>query len=294
MEKLFLLLISSFLLIGCATAYKNNTLQSAKVEAPDIEALPVTADLSVSQQKAKGEAEGKVFQRDILEKEALAKALGQNPPSLDKPDVLVGINVFEEITVDKLKLTVTGYPAYYTNFRTATEKDEPLSMAKASPASHIGHMQSDSESKTERNMYFTVKYIFGDHFDFGLGFGAEWSNGFFIGGEIEQGNRFNSDLFSFDDGLCLGLGLNIGGISSSLLPNDIKLIGGVSAGLWAMEDEIDFYNSWCNYGYCNYEYSKRLMFGGPFAKVRWNGLETGARVLIGKEILFQLSVGYTL
>ena len=289
-------MISSFWLISCAgnSISRDNTLKAIKIE-PNVEALPVTADLAVSEQKVAGEATGPFIQREQLGKEALAKALGQNPPSPDKPDVLVGKTLFEEINAKELTIKVTGYPAYYTNFRNAMEKDEPLTMAKTMPASHIKHTQSDSESKTEKDMYFTVKYIFGDHFDFGLGLGAEWSNGFFIGGEIEQGNTLNSDLFSFDKGLCIGGGLNIGGISSSL-PNDIKLIGGVSAGFWYMEKKDGAY-SWSDvYGnyWHDYSTSARLMFGGPFAKVRWKGSETGARVLFGEEILFQLSVGYTL
>ncbi|MCL2208142.1 MAG: hypothetical protein FWB90_08660 [Fibromonadales bacterium] len=284
MKKLFLLLISGFLLIGCvAPAYKNNTLQAVKMEAPDIEALPVTADLSVSEQKATVEVEGNVLQRDILKKEAVAKALGQDPPSLDKPDVLVGVNVFEEITADKLKLTVTGYPAYYVNFRTATEKDELLSMEKAGP------ILLETE-KGNANWYFTMKYLFGDNFNFGLGFGAEWPNGFLLGLEGELGVL---DEFS------AGGGFNIGFVNNKL-PNDIKLIGGIAAGFWLIERSREacynnYYNNGNYYTSCYDDYiSNKVMFGGPFAKIRWKFFETGARVLLGTENNFHFSLGFAI
>jgi len=280
MKKLFLLLINSFLLIGCvAPAYKNNTLQSAKVEAPDIEALPVTADLSVSEQKVSGEAEGKVLQRDILKKEAVAKALGQNPPSLDKPDVLVGFNVFEEITADKLKLTVTGYPAYYTNFRTATEKDEPLSMAKASPILPAQHHALPEAEKGKTKGYLTAKYTLGNNFDFGIGFGAEWPNGFLLGLESELGVL---------DDFSVGGGFNVGFVNN--LPDDIKLIGGIAGGFWFIERDI--YD--CYYYGCYDDSKDEVMFGGPFAKIRWKFVEIGLRVLLGTENNFHLSLGFAI
>jgi len=139
MKKIFLLLCSTLSLIGCATnaTYKGNTLKTVKIEHTEVEALPVTADLAISEQRTSGEAEGNVFHRNILEREAIAKALGQTPPSVDKADVLAGTNWYEEVTGNKLKLTVTGYPAYYTNFRTATKDDVALNTEKASHAGPV-------------------------------------------------------------------------------------------------------------------------------------------------------------
>jgi len=131
MKKILLLLICSLLLIGCASVSKSNTLKTVSLE-PEVEPLPVVADLVVSEHKVTGEANGTITQTEKLAREALTKALGQEPPSADRPDVLVGMNVFTEITDNAyLKVTVTGYPAYYTNFRTAKEEDlERLNIAK--------------------------------------------------------------------------------------------------------------------------------------------------------------------
>jgi len=129
MKKFLLISICFLLLVGCARVTKTNTLVGVYPYISDItniETLPVTADLVVSEQKIRGEATGQVTDLTNLgnlEKEALANALGQNPPSIDKPDVLVGMNLFTEIEGAKLKVIVTGYPAYYANFRTATEVD---------------------------------------------------------------------------------------------------------------------------------------------------------------------------
>ena len=134
MKKTLLLLICSFSFIGCAVYGNNNTVKSVSLE-PEVEPLPVVADLLVSEKKETGEASGKIHEIEKLKHEARAKALGQEPPSADNPDVLVGMNTFTEFSGNffspKVKLTVTGYPAYYTNFRTAKEEDlERLDIVK--------------------------------------------------------------------------------------------------------------------------------------------------------------------
>ena len=134
MKKTLLLLICNLSLISCAVYGNNSTVKSVSLE-PEVEPLPIVADLLVSEQKETGEASGKIHEIEKLKHEARAKALGQEPPSADKPDVLVGMNTFTEVSGNffspKVKLTVTGYPAYYTNFRTAKEEDlERLNIAK--------------------------------------------------------------------------------------------------------------------------------------------------------------------
>jgi len=101
-----------------------------------IEILPVTADLIVSKQKTRGEAIGKISDFNLLVKEALAKALDQELPSVDKPDVLVELNEFTEGSGTKFKVILTGYPAYYTNFHTATETDS-LCLNKTNSATSV-------------------------------------------------------------------------------------------------------------------------------------------------------------
>ena len=153
----FALTISVFLLSGCVQtvtqSVRNGTLSTLPIN-PEVRLLPITAELKVSEKEATGEAIGLKNQEEILIAEATAKALGQNPPSVDQPDVLVGVNWFTEetrttvtsnsvrrrgsSTTTMIKVTVTGYPAYYTKFRTADEKD-PAALPVVTPnAEYIG------------------------------------------------------------------------------------------------------------------------------------------------------------
>lgn len=112
----------AYLLTGCVTVMKSDSLKAVPIE-PVIEPLPVAADLIVAGQRSKGEVSGSPGERDKLLKDAVAKALGQEAPRTDNPDILVGKEVFEEVRGGQLNLTVTGYPARYTNFRAAGEED---------------------------------------------------------------------------------------------------------------------------------------------------------------------------
>ena len=188
MKKTLLLLICSLSLIGCAASVsKSNTLKSVSLK-PEVEPLPVVADLVVSEQKVTGEASGTITQAETLAREALTKALGQDPPSADRPDVLVGTNVFTEITDNAfLKLTVTGYPAYYTNFRTAKEEDlERLNIAKLdrkAPVLDEAQEESPPKKKQASPSKYGVRAAFNmnsfstghsdddKHIDMGYGFG---------------------------------------------------------------------------------------------------------------------------
>jgi len=134
MKKFLLIFLCFYLFTGCSTTVKTNTIVDVYIGTTEVEILPVTADLAVSAQKARGEATGKITDLNTLTKEALAKALGQDVPSVDKPDVLVGLNTFTEVNGADLKVVLTGYPAYYTNFRTATKEDSlRLNVVNASP-----------------------------------------------------------------------------------------------------------------------------------------------------------------
>ena len=119
--KLTLLLVAACcgaMLSGCAMR-KTSTVSYIKFEAPPIEVLPIAADVAVTAQKGTGEATGRTTDIERLRREALAKALNQDPPSADGADLLVGMDVFEERRGTEVKVTVTGYHAFYTNFRTA-------------------------------------------------------------------------------------------------------------------------------------------------------------------------------
>ena len=120
--KLALLLLVACccsMLGGCAYSRKTSTVNSISFDAPPIEVLPIAADVAVTAQKGTGEATGKSTEIDRLTREAVAKALNQDPPSPEGADLLVGMDVFEERRGTEAKVTVTGYHAFYTNFRTA-------------------------------------------------------------------------------------------------------------------------------------------------------------------------------
>jgi len=121
-HKLLLLLLVACccaMLGGCASLRKTSSVNSIRFEAPPIEVLPIAVDVAVTGQKGTGEANGKTTEIESLKRQAVAKALNQDPPSPDGADLLVGMDVFEERRGSEVKVTVTGYHAYYTNFRTA-------------------------------------------------------------------------------------------------------------------------------------------------------------------------------
>jgi len=304
MKKYLLIFLCFFLLMSCSSAVRNNTLVGVPVEGTEIEVLPVTADLMVSEQRVKGEATGKIADRATgrfnLAKEALAQALGQEQPSVDKPDLLVGINVFTEIDGADEKLILTGYPAYYTNFRTATKTDSlRLNMLNHGRTLYIGDdkPKAAASHKDVGEWYYSLKYQFGDGFGWGLGAGKVWPSNllkgdFFVGLEVEEmgilspwkseGNVI--EIFG------LGGGLNVGGVYGEL-PHDLKLVYGLSAGFWSSQFEYEyptFYGTDTDY------YTDQNVLVGPFAKVRWHGLEAGFRLLFGGDTDFQFAIGFTI
>lgn len=300
MKSYLLIFLCLFLLMGCSSAVKNNTLVGVSVEGTEIETLPVTADLAVSEQRVKGEASGKITDntdRFNLTKEALAKALGQEQPSVDKPDLLVGINVFTEVDGADVKLILTGYPAYYTNFRTATKTDSlRLNMFNHGRTLYIGDdkPKAAASHKDVGEWYYSVKYQFGDGYGWGLGTGKVWPSNllkgeFFVGAEVEEKgilspwkNEDNIEWFG------LGISLNSGGIYGEL-PHDLKLVYGLSAGFWFWDCRIS------NPFFGESTVSDQNVLVGPFAKVRWHGLEAGFRLLLGgDEADFRFALGFTI
>jgi len=118
--------IGLVLLPGCTT-YLTTSVKRLDVAHP-VRPLPLTADLNISEQKVRAEAEGKFDvknDRDGNEvvRVAVARALGQDPPKPEAADVLVAMNVYREWKGSKLKVVVTGYPAWYHNFRTVEPDD---------------------------------------------------------------------------------------------------------------------------------------------------------------------------
>jgi len=290
MKKILLLLISGLLLAGCSSVSRSNTLKAVVLE-PDIEPLPVAADLAVSGQKVTGEASGKVEEKAELEKEALANALGQEPPSVDGPDVLVGMNVFTEVTNSDLKLTVTGYPAYYTNFRTAKEEDfQRLNIAKLeSKTPSLGVVQGQEESQPKRRLdyYFTPKWQIpftegSSVQNLDLEGGWVWGNESFFGLELN---------FSTGDDDMVGVGLNFG---KAFDISSFQAVAGTSAGVWLFfQEEEDCYSS--NHSVvCDRTYVGDLYLLAPFVRARWNSVELMYRLFlpIADHVRQQFMVGY--
>jgi hypothetical protein len=262
---------------------------------PEVEVLPVAADLLVLDQKATGEAKGEIIMRSRLEKEALTKALGQDNPSADKPDVLVGANTFTEIKGDSIKVTITGYPAYYANFRTATEDDlyrlgivklEPRTIPEA--AANSIAQEKPPEKDPQENVpqkprekttegYFTLKYMLpvseGITIDnFNIGGGWVWKKtGIFFGLDFGL-----TPASIGDDEWSIGGGLNFGKKFDLLY--DFQLLGGLSAGFWYTEKYEyyyrEYYDRYYGYSYSRYDALRnKVNILGAFIGARWKILE---------------------
>jgi len=284
MKKILLLSTFCFLAFGCSSVVsKSNTLKAISLD-PEVEPLPVVADLLVSEQKATGEANGTITQTEALKQGAITKALGQVIPSADNPDVLVGMNVFTEVTDNVyLKVTVTGYPAYYTNFRMAKEED--LKWLNIARLDNKAPIQVESQPGTITNFYFTPKYQL--PFSEGAGGTNIDLEGGFVWDAMFLGLGVNFPL-SFDDDppFTVGAGLNFGGEFAVPV---VQVAVGASAGIWLIEHkEEKFFPSrwypptifnplgtlegeWKNDG-------QNLYVLAPFVKVRWQGIELMYRI----------------
>jgi opacity protein-like surface antigen len=127
MKKITLLMavcVAALGFTGCAIT-KSTSIMRVEAGPQSVRPLPLTADLNISEQKVRGEAQGtidvKLGGEDAAIRLATARALGQDPPKPEAPDVLVAMNVYKELNGKNIKVVVTGYPAWYTNFRTAKE-----------------------------------------------------------------------------------------------------------------------------------------------------------------------------
>jgi len=305
MKRILLIFLCVFLLMSCSSVVKTNTLAGVDISETEIEVLPITADLTISEQKTKGEATGKIADLNDLTKEALAKALGQEPPSANMPDVLVGVNAFTEVDGADLKVILTGYPAYYTNFRTARAADSlRLNMFNSGAPPIIYNSENKPKaaaSQIEGEWYFSMKYQFGDGFGWGIGTGKTWPSkqfgDLFFGLEIEERGiispwKNEKDIEWFG----LGGSLNAGGTYGDL-PYDLKLVYGLSAGFWFSECSYERPYVSGYYNTVSYEYdtvTDQLIMVGPLVKLRWHGLEAGLRLLFGSDTDFQFALGFTI
>jgi uncharacterized protein YceK len=306
MKKLLLpivIICSLWLITGCAavTTTGGNTLKRLAVET-DVKPLPITADLKVSEQKARGEASGLPMEEERLTNLAVARALGQDPPSPLKPDVLVGMYVFREWKgagkMSNLKITVTGYPAFYTNFRSVEEGDSAwvimpggIGMAGGGVGvptlgmSGAAGVRSETVGTVKKGRktdnYYAVRWQVpvtspaSAWWAFNVENGWVWDSGVFFGIDLGLGNKVSHAGDVSKEGYNVGAGFNIGGIYD-LPVDDLQLVYGGSLGYWHTSESK--YNK---REYYNEYYRDRFLFGGPFVKLRWHGIELSYRGLVG-------------
>lgn len=249
--------LCGFLLAGCAMTTKSDTLRAIPFET-NVRPLPVTADLEVSDQKTRGEASGLPVDIEYLTNIATARALGQSPPSAEKPDVLVGMDRFTEQTGQNLKVIVTGYPAYYTNFRTAEGKGLDVNVVP------------QTYEVKNRRYYFTPRYMLWQGFDIEGGIAGER-----MFGGLDFGMAF--DAYEPSVNILANFG------AAFDLPSELRLAVGLSSGFW--------YRGTTDYYYYN-DNSDSGVFG-IFSRLSWNGIEFSYRWLIGEHGWHQFMMGYT-
>jgi hypothetical protein len=295
----------------------SGTATTLPIDNPVIRPLPLTADLNVSEKRATGKADGPALEMERLTNAAVANALGQDPPSVNAADVLVGMKLFTEQTGDYMTVTVTGYPAYYTNFHTAEEMESAW-LNIIMPAGHGGghitppgrhgtpefglpkqeggapRLRTPETTINRTVFYFTPKYMLPIGIPCPLAFHVEfgwiWTNGFLFGIDLNGGGGGN--------GAIIGGGFNLGGVHNLSAPKTQIAYGG-AVGFWVVHKEeyheksysepryyYDGYgNEYVDYYYHGSEtqwtYRTNWNFLAPFIKFRWQYIELSYRGLLG-------------
>lgn len=119
--KVHLLCLATLLLASCAGVRKTETAKTLEIYGPGVIQNPVIADLQVKEQKVSGTASGSSRSVGTLKNMAMVDAIKKA-----QADVLVGPTFEIEMKGSKATATVTGFPATYKNFRTASEADSLL------------------------------------------------------------------------------------------------------------------------------------------------------------------------
>ena len=119
--KIILLSLFSIAFVSCKTV-KTGTAKSIDISGVGVIHKPVIADLEVSQQKTtKTITLQNMVTLESGKQQIIREILNEN-----KADLLVEPK-FDSVTKNgKTELTVTGWLAYYKNFRTIEEKDIKL------------------------------------------------------------------------------------------------------------------------------------------------------------------------
>jgi hypothetical protein len=305
MKKILLLMaVCGIGLTGCAVRM-STSIKTVSAGPETVRSLPLTADLNISEQKVRGEAYGKVRMsddEDRLIREAVARALGQDPPKAEAPDVLVGMNVYREQKGKNMSVVVTGYPGWYQNFRTVESGDSAWliltntggvrrggsegGLPVIAPGQiTLGDVPKQSGAGLMKYYLGANMMVLGSRSMTGewicleggvrgkddMSYGLEVGGGFFGKSDSKRGESRS-----------IGGGLNVSRTYD--LPSDIgQLVYGVSAGYW-----YGYYHKYQRNIYELYnddESQKDYLFGGPFVKLRWKFVELSYRGLIGKDEL---------
>lgn len=219
----FLLAILAFVLSSCHVYEEGFSFKesSGRYLQPSISGYitPTVADLNVSPTKIshveifdndiKDESLATSSQLEYMKNYTLARAVQQN-----NADVLVG-PLFDVETImdgDRIKITVTGYPATYVNFRKVNEEDlkllddasQKLKVATPGDRSEMAESQEVTSSQTAKEMKkdnripVPRKWQHAANISFGALYGGKD-----LGARYEAGFRFNKVIL-----LGLGLGYN--------------------------------------------------------------------------------------
>ncbi|MBL7985507.1 MAG: hypothetical protein JNM91_10935 [Flavobacteriales bacterium] len=109
------------LLMSCATTRKVETAKTLEIYGPGVIHSPVIADLDVKEEKVTGTAVGSSASLSTVKNLALVDAIKKA-----NADVLVSPSFELETKGRSTTATVTGFPANYRNFRSATPADSLL------------------------------------------------------------------------------------------------------------------------------------------------------------------------
>ena len=120
--RLFFIVYITFFLISCST-YETSTVKTTDIYGTGVLHKPVAAELSVNENKVTGEASAK---RGVSSLEDVKQYALEDAVNKSNADVLVEPKFTTTMTRRKINVVVTGYPATYTNFRTADINDTEL------------------------------------------------------------------------------------------------------------------------------------------------------------------------
>lgn len=144
MRKMLLLsLFSVVALSGCAPVI-SGTVRVAEVPGAVVH-QPVTANLDVSSTRVTGMAMVMRAQEALGRNQAVRNAL-----AAARADVLVAPTYTIENSGSEIKVTVTGYPATYKDFRNATKADLELLTAAGAEKSTADRSEASGASQMSR------------------------------------------------------------------------------------------------------------------------------------------------